>query len=27
MNQEILGSIDNAAQWKMPTESNRGENL
>jgi len=27
MNQEILGSIDNVTQWKMPTESNRGENL
>jgi hypothetical protein len=27
MNEEILGSVDNKAQWKMPTESNRGESL
>jgi hypothetical protein len=27
MNEEILGSVDNVAQWKLPTESNRGENL
>jgi hypothetical protein len=27
MNEEILGSLQNRAQWKMPTESNRGESL
>ena len=27
MNEEILGSVDNVGRWKMPTESNRGENL
>jgi hypothetical protein len=27
MNQEILGTIENKAQWKLPTESRKGENL
>jgi len=27
MNEEILGSLQNRAQWKMPTEANRGESL
>jgi hypothetical protein len=27
MNEEILGSLENKAQWKLPTESNKGENL
>jgi hypothetical protein len=27
MNEEILGSVESRAQWKMPTESNRGESL
>jgi hypothetical protein len=27
MNEEILGSVDNKAQWKMPTESKKGESL
>ncbi len=27
MNEEILGSLQNRAQQKMPTESNRGESL
>jgi hypothetical protein len=27
MNEDILGSVDNKAQWKMPTESKKGESL
>jgi hypothetical protein len=27
MNEQILGSLQNRAQWKMPTESSRGESL
>lgn len=27
MNEEILGSVDNRAQWKLPTEAVRGESL
>ncbi len=27
MNEEILGSVESKAQWKMPTESKKGENL
>jgi hypothetical protein len=27
MNEEILGTLENKGQWKLPTESARGENL